>query len=87
MFCLLRWIFGPKKDEVTTEWRRLHKDDLYDVYSPQNVILVIKVGKMRWAGYIARLGGRRGAYRVWWRDPSEGHHLEDLGVDGRTVLS
>ena len=58
---VLREIFGPKKDEVTGEWRRLHNEDLYDLYLSPNVIRVISSRTMRWAGHVARIGDRRGA--------------------------
>jgi hypothetical protein len=61
---VLRWIFGPKRDEVTGEWRRLHNEELNDLYSPPNSIRVIKSRRMRWAGHVARMGEGRGAYRV-----------------------
>jgi hypothetical protein len=61
---VLRRIFGPKRDEVTEEWRRLHDEQLYDMYSSQNIIPGIKPRIMRWAGYVARIGERRGVYRI-----------------------
>jgi hypothetical protein len=61
---VLRKIFGPKRDEVTGEWRKLHNDELYDLYSSPNIIWVIKLRRMRWAGHVVRMGDRRGAYRV-----------------------
>jgi hypothetical protein len=61
---VLRGIFGPKRDEVTGEWRRLHNEELYDLYFSQNIIRVIKSGKMRWVGHVARMCERRGAYRI-----------------------
>jgi hypothetical protein len=60
---VLRRIFGPKRDEVTGEWRRLHNKELYAVYSSPNIIRVIKSRRLRWAGHVARMGERRGAYR------------------------
>jgi hypothetical protein len=60
---VLRRIFGPKRDKVTREWRRLRNKELYDLYSP-NIICVIKSRRMRWAGHVAHMGDRRGAYRV-----------------------
>jgi hypothetical protein len=60
---VLRRIFGPKRDGVTGEWRRLHNEELNDLYSSPNIIWVIKSIKMRWAGHVARMGDRRGAYR------------------------
>jgi len=56
-------IFGPRRDEVTGEWRRLHNDELNDLYSSPN-IRVIKSRRMRWAGHVARMGELRGVYRV-----------------------
>jgi hypothetical protein len=56
--------FGPKRDEVTGEWRRLHNEELNDLYSSPNIIRVIKSRRMRWARHVARMGEGRGAYRV-----------------------
>jgi hypothetical protein len=61
---VLRRIFGPKRDEVTGEWRILHKKELYALYSSQNIIRVIKSRRLRWAGHVARMGERRGKYRA-----------------------
>jgi len=59
---VLRRIFGPKREEITGEWRRLHNEELYDLYLP-NIICVIKSRKMRWAGHVERTEDTRGAYR------------------------
>ena len=59
-----RRIFGPRRDEVTGEWRRLHKEELSDLYSSPNIVRVIKSRRMRWAGHVARMGEERGAYKV-----------------------
>jgi hypothetical protein len=61
---VLRRIFGPKRDEVTGEWRRLHNEKLNDLYSSPNIIRVIKSRRMRWAGHVACMGEGRGAYRI-----------------------
>jgi hypothetical protein len=61
---VLRRIFEPKRDEATGEWRRLHKEELNDLYSSPNIIRVIKSRRMRWAGHVARMGEKRGAYRI-----------------------
>ena len=82
---VLRTIFGPKKEEVTGDWRRLHNDELYDLYSSSNIMWVIKSRRMRWAGHVARIGDRRGAYRVLVGKMRERDHLEDLAVDGRII--
>jgi hypothetical protein len=61
---VLRRISGPKRDQATGEWRRLHKEELSDLYSSPNVIRVIKSRRIRWAGHVARRGEKRGAYRI-----------------------
>jgi hypothetical protein len=61
---VLRRIFGPKRDEVTGEWRRLHNKELNDLYSSPNIIQVIKTRRMRWAGHVACMGEGRSAYRI-----------------------
>jgi hypothetical protein len=57
-------IFGPKRDEVTGELRKLHKEEIRDLYSSPNIGWVIKSRRMRWAGHVARMGEERGLYRV-----------------------
>jgi len=61
---VLRRMFWPKRDEVTEEWRRLHNEELNDLYSSPNIVRVIKSKRMRWAGHAARMGEERGVYRV-----------------------
>jgi hypothetical protein len=65
----LRRIFGPKRDEVTGEWRRLHNKELYALYSSPHIIRVIKSRRLRWAGHVTGTGERRGAYRVFVGKP------------------
>jgi len=57
-------IFGLRRDEVTGKWRRLHNDELNDLYSSLNFVRVIKSRRMRWVGHVARMGEERGAYKV-----------------------
>jgi len=57
---MLRRIFGPRRDEVTGEWRRLHNEELNYLYSSPNIVRVIKFRRMRWAGHVARMGEERG---------------------------
>jgi hypothetical protein len=66
---VLRRIFGSKRDEETGEWRRLHNEELNDLYSSPNIIRVIKSGRMRWAWHVARMTEKRGAYRILVRRP------------------
>jgi hypothetical protein len=61
---VLRRIFGPKRDEVTGEWRKLHNEELRDLYSSSSIIRIIKSRRMRWAGYEARMGEKKNAYRL-----------------------
>jgi len=61
---VLRRIFGPRRDEVTGEWRRLNNEELNDLYSSPNIVRVIKSRRMRWAGRVASMGEERGLYRV-----------------------
>ena len=61
---VLRRIFGPRRDGVRGEWRRLHNEELNDLYSSPNIVRVIKSIRMRWAGHVARMGEERGVYSV-----------------------
>ena len=83
---VLSRMFGPKRDEVTGEWRKLHSEELNDMYSSPSIVQVIKSRGMRRAGHVARMGVRRGAYRVLLGNLRERDHLGDPGVDGRIIL-
>ena len=61
---VLRRIFGPKRDEETGEWRKLHNEELNDLYCSPNIVRVIKSRTMRWAGHVVCMGEGRGVYRV-----------------------
>ena len=61
---MLRRIYGVKRDEVTGEWRKLHNEELNDLYCSQNIVQVIRSTIMRWAGLVARMGEERGVYRL-----------------------
>jgi hypothetical protein len=61
---VLKRLFGPKRDEVTREWRNQHNKELNDLYSSLNIFRMIKSRRMRWAGHVALIGERRGVYRV-----------------------
>jgi hypothetical protein len=92
----LRKIFGPKREEDGS-WRKLHNDELHDLYSLPNIVRVIKSRRMRWAGQVARMGEGRGAYRVLVGRPEDKRplrrprrmcednikmELAELGIDG-----
>jgi hypothetical protein len=61
---VLRRIFGPKRDEVTGEWRKLYNEELHNFYSSPDIIKQVKSGRMRWAGHVARMGQERKLYKV-----------------------
>ena len=61
---VLRRVFGPRRDEVTGEWRKLHNEELRDLYSLPNIVRVVKSRRMKWAGHVARMGKGRGVHRV-----------------------
>jgi len=63
---VLRRIFGPRRDEVTEEWRRLHNEELNYLYSSPYILWVIKSRRMRWAGLVVRIGEERGCMGSWW---------------------
>src|SRR5215469_14541607 len=81
----LRRVFGPKRDEVTGEWRKLH-NELRDLYSLPNIVRVVKSRRMRWAGHVARMGEGRGVHRVLVGKPEGKSHRGDPDVDGRIIL-
>ena len=83
----LRRLFGPKRDEVTVEWRKLYNEELNDLYCSPNDIRAIKSRIMRWVVHVVRIGERRGAYGVLvGENLRERDHLGDPGVDGRIIL-
>jgi hypothetical protein len=65
----MRRIFGPRRDEVTGDWRKLHNDELHYLYSSPNIIRMIKSTRMRWAGHVALMGETRNAYRILVGNP------------------
>jgi len=83
---MLRRIFGPMRNEVTGERRRLHNEKLNDLYSSPNIVRVIKSRRMKWAGDVARLDEERGCIGSCWVNRRERDHWRDLGVDGWIIL-
>ena len=79
-------IFGPKRDKVTGEWKKLHNEELNDLYCSPNTIRVIKSRRMRWAGHVASMGERRVYTGFRWANLRVRDHLADPGIDGRIIL-
>jgi hypothetical protein len=75
-------MFVPKRDEVTGEWRKLHNEELHNLYSSPDIIRQNKSRRMRWAGHVARMGEERKVYKVLMGKPKERDHSEDQSVDG-----
>jgi len=83
---VLRRIFGPGRNEVTGECRRLHNEELNDLYSSPNIARVIISRRMRWVGHVAHMGEERGRIGSWWGNRREGDRWGDLGVEGWIIL-
>jgi hypothetical protein len=83
---VLRGIFGPKRDEIRGELRRLHNEELNDLYSPPNIIRVITLRRMRWMCHVARMGRGEVHTGSLWGNVMDRDHLEDAGVDGSIKL-
>jgi hypothetical protein len=77
---VLRRIFGPKGEEATGGWRKLHNEELHNLYSLPSIIRMIP---LRWAGHVARMGEKRNAYRILVGKPD---HWEDQDLGGWTIL-
>jgi hypothetical protein len=71
---VLRRIFGPKRDEVTGGWRKLHNKELHDLYSSPNIITMIRSRGMRWTGHVVRMGKRNMRIGDWWESQREKDH-------------
>jgi hypothetical protein len=82
---VLRRIFGPMRDEVTEEWRKLHNVERHDLYS-LTIVLMIKSIKMRWAGHVARMGRGKACTWFWLGNLRKDTTGETQGVDGRIIL-
>jgi hypothetical protein len=83
---VLRRIFGPKRDEVTGEWGKLHNEELNDLHCSPSIVRVVKPRIMRWDGHVACMGERRGVCRVLVGKPEGKRPLGRPGLDGRVTL-
>jgi hypothetical protein len=88
---VLRIIFGQKRNEETGGWKKLHNEELHNLYSSPNIITVIKSRRMRWAGHVTRMWEKRNAHRIlhigyWWESQKDRDHWEDQDVGGWTIL-
>ena len=79
-------LYGPKRDEVTGEWGKLHNAELNDLYCSPDIVQVIKARRMKWAGLVARMGGGEAFTGFWWGNLRVRDHLEDPFADGRIIL-
>ena len=83
---VLRRVFGPKMDEVTGEWRKLHNEELSDLYFLPNIVRVVKSRRMRWAGHVALMGEGEVCTGFWLGSLREKDHWGDPDVNGRIIL-
>ena len=83
---VLRRMFGPKRDGVTGEWRKLHNEELNDLYCSPNIERVIKSRRMRWVGHVARMEEGRCVHKVLVGKPKGKNRWGDKDVDGRIIL-
>jgi hypothetical protein len=81
-----RRIFGPKRDEVTRGWRKLHNKELHNLYSSPRIIRTIKSTRMRWSGHAAQMGVKRNAYRILVGKPDGRDDQDDQDIGGWTIL-
>jgi hypothetical protein len=83
---MLRRIFRLKRDEMVGGWRKFHDEELHSLYTSSNIIGMIKSGRMRWTGHVARMGVKRSAYRILVGKPIGKRPLGNLDIGGRIIL-
>jgi hypothetical protein len=71
---VLRRIFGRKRDEVVGECRKMHNEEVHNLYSSPNIIRIMKSMRMRWAGHVARMGRKGRRISCWWKSQRERGH-------------
>jgi hypothetical protein len=80
---VLRRIFGPKRDDVTGEWRKVYNEELHDLYSLPNIIRIMKSRRIRWVGHVSRMGEKRNTYRFFG---GKARGKEAVGTSHKAVL-
>jgi hypothetical protein len=83
---MLRRTFGPRRDELTGEWRKRHNEKLHDLYFSPTIVRVIKSRRMRWAGYAGRMGREETCTGFWWEKVRKRDHWGDSDVDGKIII-
>jgi hypothetical protein len=83
---IARIVFGPKRDEVTGGWRKLHNEELHSLYPSPCIVRIMMSRRMRWAGNVARMGEKTKHTRYWWESQKIRDHWEDQDVGGWTIL-
>jgi hypothetical protein len=83
---VLRRIFGPKRDEVRSEWRKIHNEELNDLYCSPNIVRVMQSKRMKWVKYVAYMVETKGVYRDLGENLRKRHHLKDPDVDGGIIF-
>jgi hypothetical protein len=83
---VLRRIFGLKREEVVGGWRRMHNEELYNLYTSPHIIRIINLRRMRWTGHVACMEDMRNVCSILVGRPEGKNHSKDLGVDGRIIL-
>ena len=83
---VLRKIFGAKRDKVTGEWRKLHNEELNDLYCSPSIVRVITSRRMSWVKHVAHMGRAEVYTGFWWGNLRERDRLGDPGVEERIIL-